>query len=321
MRASMNVLSVFVLVAVAGVAPVLAQDFPNKRITLVIGVTPGGPQDTVARLVSDRMKDSLGVPIVVENRPGVGGVLAFEAVRVAQPDGYTLTVSHSGIASAKFLVKSFTADPVKDFTHIGQMTMVPLALVVNAAAPYKTLAEFLAYARANPGKINMGNLSGQYALDIALLQSMANIDVTAVMYAGTAQLEPALASNEVTVAMDIYSGAKPFAEQGRTRFIGVGSLKRFGLLPDIPAIAEAVPGYEATTTWHGLSGPAGIPPAVAARLGNAMRAALQSPDLRKRLNDAGFEVIGGSAEELRGLIGRDLERAGNAAKLAGVKPQ
>lgn len=298
-----------------------AQEYPNKGIRVAVGATPGGPLDTVMRLVGDRMKDTLGQPILVDNRPGAGGMISFDVVRSAPPDGYTLLMSHPGLSAAKFMFKAFTADPMKDFTHIGLMTTIPIVVAVNADSPYKSMAEFLAFAKANPGKITMGSLTGPYVMDVALLQALAGIQVTTVQYQGTAQQQVALAAGQIAAATDPYAGAKGFAEQGKTRLIGVGTPKRFGLIPEVPAIAELVPGYEANSNFFGLSGPAGLPPGIVAKLSASLRAALNAPDIKKRLNGIGFDVIASGPEEFREFLARDIERTGKAAALAGITPQ
>lgn len=305
----------------AGLAQVFAQDYPNKGIRVAVGATPGGPLDTVMRLVGDRMKDSLGQPILVDNRPGAGGVISFDLVRAAAPDGYTLLMSNAGLTAAKFIMKAFTADALNDFTHIGQMTNIPMMFVVNAGSPYKSVTDFLSFARAHPGKINMGSLSGHFAMDIALLQSLARIQVTTVQYGGTAQQQLALLGSVIDVALDPYSGAKPGVDQGKTRFLALAGAKRFALAPEIAAVAEFVPGFEGSDNWFGLAGPAGLPPPIVARLNASLRGAILAPDIKKRLNDIGFDVIAGSPEDVRGMIARDLERMAKAAALAGIKPQ
>ena len=304
--------------AIALPMQVQAQAYPSKRITLLIGVPPGGPLDLIPRLIADRMKDSLGVPIIPENRPGAAALISFEAARVAPPDGYTLVVTNAGLIINKVMTKSFTADPVKDFTHIGQMTNSAKVFLAGANAPYKTLNEFLAYARANPGKINFGTI---YPLDTALLEWAANIKLNLVQYNASVQQLPALAGGVLDGALDVYQISKTFVDQGRARFLAVGTAKRFGPLPDVPAMAEGVPGYEAGSNFFGLSGPAGIPGDIVARLNATMREAVNAPDIRKKLIDQGFDPIAGSPEELRSLIARELETALKSAKLAGITAQ
>lgn len=314
--------SVLLLSALLGAAVAAlqaqAQPYPNKRITLLIGVPPGGPLDLIPRLIVDRMKDSLGVPIIPENRPGAAAMLSFEAARVAPPDGYTLVVSNAGLIINKVMTKSFTADPLKDFTHIGQMTNSAKVFLAGPNAPYKTLNEFLAYARANPGRINFGTI---YPLDTALLEWAASVKLNLVQYNASVQQMPALAGGVLDAALDVYQISKTFVDQGKARFLAVGTAKRFGLLPDVPAMAEQVPGYQAGSNFFGLSGPAGIPGDIVAKLNATMREAVNAPELKKKLLDQGFDPIGGSPEELRALIARELESGMRAAKLAGITPQ
>lgn len=298
-----------------------AQEYPNRLITIVAGIPPGGPGDVFTRAFAEKMRESLKVPIVVENRPGNAGQISFEYVRAAAPDGYTLVVSNPSLAALKYTTKSFTMDPLADLTHIGMMYDTPIFVVTSTAASYRNLPEFFTYARNNPEKINFASVGGSLDLDIALLMTMAKARFTVVRYKSSVQIQPAMLNGELDATFFSYRNALTLAEQGKVRIIGAASAARFPLLPNVPTVAEEVPGYEATSNWYGLSGPAGMPRAVITKISDALRAAAQVPDVKKRLNDVGFESVGGTPDELRTRVARDLERLGRAAKLTGLQPE
>ena len=312
--------TIAVAVAAALLAATTARAQENRRLQLIVGVSAGGPVDTVTRMVADKLKDSLNQVVVVENRLGGGTQVSLEAARNAPPDGRLLTVATTGMVALKFVSKAYTLDPLKDFTHIIQLTTGPLLLVANVQQPYRNLSEFIAYARANPG-MNFATAGGTLDLDILTLASMGNFKVTLIPYKGSAPQQVALIANEVGVALDAYLIAKPNIDAGRIRILGVGTPKRFPLHPDSPAIAEVVPGFEASTNWFGIVGPPGMAPELVARFNDAMAAIIKSPDIRKRLNDWGLDAVGGTPAEFRSLVTRDLERMGKAAALSGLQPQ
>jgi tripartite-type tricarboxylate transporter receptor subunit TctC len=224
------------------------------------------------------------------------------------------------MVALKFLSKAYTLDPLRDFTYITQLTTGPLLLLANTQQPFKTLQEFIAHAKANPG-MNFGTAGGTLDLDILTMASMAGFKVTLIPYKGSAPQEIALIANEVPVVLDAYLIAKPNIDSGRARILAVGTPRRFPLHPDVPAIAEAVPGYEASTNWFGIVGPPGMAPDLVAHLNEVFAGIIKQPDIRKRLNDSGLDSVGGTSAEFRALVVRDLERMGKAAQQIGLQPQ
>jgi tripartite-type tricarboxylate transporter receptor subunit TctC len=319
MKTIQHVLAAALVAAAAPFAQ--AADYPSKQITLIVGAPPGGPFDLTARLLGDKLKDRFNQPVVIENRPGVAGQVAFEAINKAPPDGYTIAMGATGLIILKFMLKSYTIDPVDGYTHIVNISGAPLVLTVNAAQPYKTLAEFLSYAKANPGKVNFGTLGGALDLDIGIFQSLTGTKLTTVQYKGTAAQQQAVATGEVGAAFDNFLAAKPFVEAGKTRVLAVVHSKRFPMFGDIPAIGEQVPNFEGTVNWFSVIGPPKMPREIVTTLNQALNAVIQSPDLKKRLNDGGQEVLGGTPEALRTLVARETERMTRAAKLVGMQPQ
>jgi tripartite-type tricarboxylate transporter receptor subunit TctC len=312
-----------VLALLIGLDPAAAQDFPARRITLLVGYAAGGPTDVVARVVADKLGSRVHQPVVVENRIGGGPLLSFESVKAAQADGYTLAMATAGLVSLKFTSKAYTLDPLKDFSYVIQLTaeQYPLLLLSSAGAPFKTLADFIAYARSSPGKINFGSAGTSLDLDIGLLASMASFKVTVVPYKGSSPQQFALATGEVDAAIDGYGLSKANLEAGKIRLLAVGSPQRIPPFPDTPAIAEAVPGYVTSRGWLGIIGPAGLPSDILARLNEGFRAAVRDPDQHSRLNTVGVEPVGGTPAEFRTWVERELDRLGQAANVIGMKPQ
>lgn len=307
--------------ALTAALPASAQQFPNRQITILVGAPPGGPFDLTARLIGDKLNAQFKVPVVIDNRPGVGGQLSFEALRKSPADGYTLAMGATGLIVLKFMLKSYTLDPVNDFTHIIQVSGAPLVLTANAQQPYKTLAEFISYAKANPGKINFGTLGAALDMDIGVFEQLTGIKLTTVQYKGTAAEQQAVAAGEIGAAFDNFLAAQPFVQAGKTRVLAVVHSKRFPMFGDIPAIGEQVPGFEGTVNWFSVVGPPGMPRDVVMSLNQAINAGIRQPDLKKRLNDGGQEVVGGTPEAIRDLVARETERMTRAAKLIGMQPQ
>jgi len=298
-----------------------AADYPTKQISLIVGAPPGGPFDLTARLIGDKLNAQFKQAIVIENRPGASGVVGFQAINKAAPDGYTIGMGATGLITLKFMLAAYNVDPVTGYTHIVEVSAAPLVVTVNAAQPYKSLAELIAYLKANPGKVNFGALPGAVAMDVSTFASMLGTTVNPIPYAGSAAQQQAIATGELPVAFDNFLIAKPFVDSGKTRLLGVVSSKRFPMFGDLPAIAEQVPGYEGTVNWFSVIGPPGMQNDVVTTLNRAINTAIREPDLRKRLMDGGQEVVGGSSEELRALVARETERMTKAAKQLGMQPQ
>jgi len=301
-----------------------AQDWPSHRITLLVGYAAGGPVDIAARLFAERLRDSLGQPVVVENRIGGGPLLSFESVRNAAPDGYTLAVATPGIATLKFTSKAYTLDPLKDFTYIAHITgnLRPPMLIGSTKAPFQTLAEFVAYARANPGKVSFGTAGTSFEVEIGKMSQIGNFKVTLIPYKGSAPQEVDLAAGEISAALDGYEVAKPNIDAGKTRVLGVGSRERAPELRDVPAIGEVLPGYEMFTNWFGLVGPPGMQPELVNRINEAVAVVLKRSDLPAKLEVMGLKPAPPtSAQAFRAMVLSDYDRFGKAAASIGLQPQ
>ncbi|MGZ3341679.1 MAG: Bug family tripartite tricarboxylate transporter substrate binding protein [Reyranella sp.] len=286
------------LAAPALLRPAWGQGFPTKPIRLVVPFPPAGAADLVARLLGERMSADLGQTVVIDNKPGAGGNIAAEVVARAALDGYTLFLGGATIFCAnKFLYGSIPFDPIKDFTHLSRVSIGTTVLVVNAKEPWRTFAEFVADAKAKPGKIVMAS-SGQGTishLSLAKLMQAAQIDITHVPYRGLAPALNDLLAGSVNMMFDGIPALIPPVREGRLRALAVGSAKRVEYVPgleSVPAMDELLPGSGMDMEfWYSVDGPAGLPTDIAARLQAAVVRAAQQPDYRERLQPLGFMPI------------------------------
>jgi len=301
---------------------VAAQQYPTKAIRLVVPLAPGGGNDTTARLVGARLAESLGQPVIVENRPGAAGVIASEFVAKAPADGYTLFLVSTSFTSAPALVRKLPYDAVNDFAPVTRLAVVPGALIVHASLPVRSVKEFVALARARPKEITFGSAgigSGSH-LGGELFRIHARADLLHVPYKGSALVTTALLSGEVTCAFTNPISSLPHVKAGRIRNLGVGSAERWPLLPEYPTIAESgVKGYE-LLIWNGISVRTGTPPAIVERLHGELLKAAASPDFVKHLAADGSRPMTQSPADfgafIRGEIGKWV-RVADAAGLRG----
>jgi tripartite-type tricarboxylate transporter receptor subunit TctC len=309
-----------VIALATGTAPAIAADFPTRPITMIVPAAPGGPQDIIARILSEGVQQKAKYRIVVENRPGQGGQLGLQLTAQASPDGYTLGIAASNIAALEIVGENWKLDPFNDFSHVIRIAGATRMLIASAQSPFKTLEELLAYAKANPGKVNFGDLGGTNTLDFALFTAMAGVRIAHVPYSGSsAKVQAALATGEVDLALDTLSGARTMLDQQKTRVLGVGSASRDAVAPNAPAIAERVPGYQASGAWYGIFGPAKIPADIVAKLYADMKAAIDDPATRQRIEGLGLRLIGGDGREMQAQIKIELENFRDAAKRSGYK--
>src|SRR6185295_13562447 len=281
-------------------AAALAQDYPAKPLRLVVPFPPGGGNDTVARVIAQRMSPALGQPVVVDNRPGAGGSVGAEAVAKAPADGYTLFLAGVGSHAVNpNLHPKLPYDPVKDFAPITLIASAPSVLVVNPSIPARNVAEFTAYARANPGKLNYASNGNGSAAQLAatMYESMAGVRMVHVPYKGIAPALTDLLNGEVQLMFGTIVALVPHLQAGKLRALAVTSRKRSVLLPDVPTLAESgLPDYQAGS-WYGVLAPAGTQRPIIERLHGTIVKALQQPDVAQRLAAEGAEVIGSTPEE------------------------
>jgi tripartite-type tricarboxylate transporter receptor subunit TctC len=297
-----------------------ALDYPTKPVRLIVGVAAGGANDTVARLLAQTLSERLGHPVVVENRPGAGGNIGLEAVVNAPPDGHTLLFATSANAlSVSFYDKS-SISFARDITPVASLVRGPLIMEVNPSFPAKTIPEFIAYAKANPGKINMASAGIGNTTHVAgeLFMMLTGTKFTHVPYRGGAPAVADLIGGQVQVYFDGISGSLEHVRSGKLRALGVTTAQRADVLPNVPSIAEFVPGYEAGG-WYGIGVPKNVPAEVVDRLNREINAGLADPKLKTRLADLGYVTFGGSSAEFRNMIAHEIDKWARVLKFAGIK--
>jgi tripartite-type tricarboxylate transporter receptor subunit TctC len=292
--------------------PARAQvEFPKQKpITLVVPFAPGGGNDILARAIAPRMGELLGQIIIVDNRPGAGGNLGAELVAHAAPDGYTIVIASSQVTMNPFLDMKVPFRIEKDFEPIGLMASVPLLLVANPREPYKNVQELIAYAKANPGKLNYsspGNGTPQH-LAGEVFAKMTQTEMTHVPYKGTGPSVTDLIAGQVQLSFATYASVAQHVQAGKLRALGVAGQKRSALMPQLPTVAEAgVRGYDASL-WYSMLAPARTPPDIVRKLNEAMVGALRDPALATQLAQQGFETRTSTPDELRQYIAEELKR-------------
>jgi tripartite-type tricarboxylate transporter receptor subunit TctC len=308
----------------AGTHPAAAQDFPTRPITLIVPYTPGGGNDAMARVVADKMSVALGQQIVIENRGGAGGSIATRQVARAAPDGYTLGLGGTGtLAIDPTLYPNVGYDPRKDFAPVGLIATSALIVLVNPSVPAKTLEEFIALAKAQPGRINYasaGSGSGIH-LGTELLAYMAGIKMTHIPYKGSAPALTDLIGGHVALYFSSLPPAVGLVREGRVRALAVTGPTRSKVFPDMPTVAEAaLPGFEAVL-HYGIVAPAGTPRPVIDKLNAAMRTALASRDVQARIDTDGAEVFASTPEQYAADIDREETKWSEIVRRSGAKAE
>jgi tripartite-type tricarboxylate transporter receptor subunit TctC len=312
-----------VAVVACAIAPsAFALDYPTKPVRLIVGVAPGGANDTVARLLAQTLSERLGQPVVVENRPGAGGNIGLEAAANALPDGHTLLFATSANAlSASFYDKA-NVNFARDIVPVTSLVRGPLIMEVNPSLPARTIPDFIAYAKANPGKINMASAGIGNTTHVAgeLFMMLTGTKFTHVPYRGGAPAVTDLISGQVQLYFDGVSGSLDHVRSGRVRALGVTTTERADVLPDVPTIAEFVPGYEAGG-WYGIGVPKNVPAEVVDKLNREVNASLADPKLKTRLAELGYATTGSSPAEFGSMIAREIDKWAKVLKFAGIKPE
>ena len=311
---------------VAAIAAVVfsttATAFPTKPIRIVVAYTPAGTTDILARVVGQRMSEAWGQPVIVDNRPGANGNIGTEVAARAVPDGHSLVMATAGTHGINVsLYRKLAWHPVRDFAPVSLVAMVPNIMVVNNALPVKSVKEFIAYARANPGKLSYGS-PGQGStahLSMELFKSMTGSNVVHVPYKGSAGVLNDVMGGQIAVTIDNMPPYVPQVRAGKIRALAVSTAKRSTAMPDLPTIAEAgVTGYDAGA-WFGLLAPAGTPASIVERLAAETARVLAMPDVHKRLTDIGLTPVGDTPAAFAATIRADHERWGAAIRKANIK--
>ena len=318
----MSAALVGLLALVAATAVATAADYPDRPVTLVVGFPPGGASDILARIITDKLGSLLGQPFIVDNRPGAGGNIAGEVVAHAAPDGYTLLLGNNAILATNVTLYSKTGfDPQNDFAPITLIGTQANVLVVNNNLPAHSLAELIALAKANPGKLNFASSGYGLAAHLAgeLFKAQAHIDIVHVPYKGSAPALEDVIAGQDQMMFATTSGVMGFLKNGQVRPLAVTTLKRTAALPDIPTMDEAgLPGFEATT-WHGLVAPAGTPPDIIDTLHRAVVETLKDPDVQQRLAALGVDVAPDSPDEFAAYIKAEIPKWAAIIKASGAK--
>jgi tripartite-type tricarboxylate transporter receptor subunit TctC len=311
----------FALVAMA--APASAQDFPSRPVTIVVGYTPGATSDLVARTIGERLNAAWGQSVIVDNRSGVSGNIAAIYVARAQPDGYTLMVGTDAMMTSNiYLYKNIPFDPVKDFAPVIYAGANIICLAVHTDFPARSVADVIAYAKANPGKLNYGSsgTASPHHLAGELLRQKTGIDIVHVPYRGGGATINDLLGGHIKVAFLSLSTAVPHLSTGKIRILAVVEKTRYEAMPDVPTIGETVPGFE-MSSWHGIFAPAATPAPLVARLNAAIRNVLVTDAVKEKLAALGVAVATSTPDELADIVKRGLVARGELVKAANIQPE
>jgi tripartite-type tricarboxylate transporter receptor subunit TctC len=316
----MRIIAAGLLIAVLGASTsAVADDYPARPIKWVVGYPAGGTTDILARLIGQWLSEHLGAQVIIENRPGAGNNIGTEAVINAPPDGYTVLLVNPANGINASLYRKLNFDFIRDIAPVAGLTRVPNVMEVNPAVPAKTVQEFIDYAKANPGKINWASSGNGTSVHLSgeMFEMMTGVDLLHVPYRGAAPALTDLISGQVQVMFDNMPSSIEHIRAGKLRALGVTTAKRSPALPDVPTVADTVPGYEASA-WFGMGAPKGTPPEAVNKLNKAINAALADPNIQARLADLGGIVMAGTPADFGQVIVEETEKWAKVVKAAGV---
>lgn len=299
-----------------------AQEWPNKTIRWIVPFPPGGAMDVMARALAENSSKTLGQAIVIENKPGAGGNIGTELVARSPADGYTMLITSIGMATNKYLYQKLSYDPVKDFSGVSLIAVVPNVLVTNSTQPnVKNVTDVIANAKANPGKLTYASAGNGTSIHLAgeVFTSMAKIDMQHIPYKGSGPAVTDLLGGQVNYMFDSITSAKPHIESGKLRPLGLTTSKRSKALPNVPTIAESgLPGYE-VTPWFAVFVPSGTPKPIINKLNNALVTALKNPEIKTKFDNIGAEIIGSTPDEVTSYLNKEIERWGKVITVNKIK--
>ena len=305
-------------------APLAAQTYPSRPLRFIVPFAAGaGVLDIMARLVGQHLGASLGQQVMIDNRPGAGGNVGAEVAAKATPDGYTILMGAIALIVSPYLYARLPFDPLTDLVPVTQVNSAPLMLVVHPALPVKSVAELIAYAKANPGKLNYGSggVGATPFLATELFKSMAGIDVVHVPYKGGAPALADLVAGQLSFMIENVPGTLPFVKDGKLRALAITSRQRLALVPELPTMEEAgVPGYE-MIGWNGVFVPKGTPAEIVARLNAELAKLLRSPDVIEQLARLGAVPVGDTPEQFGAFVKAESQRWGKIIRDLGIKPE
>lgn len=316
-----NFFAVIALVAGCGATSQAAlQAYPVKPLRMVVGYPPGGPTDVLARIVAQKLGESWGQQVIVDNRPGASGMIGAELAARAAPDGYTLLMVPVTYAVTPSLFPKMAYDAEKDLAPVAQVAAAPFMLVVHPTLPVKTVKDLIALARSRPGQLNYASAStgGMPHLAGELFNTMTGVKMVHIPYKGAAPATTDLVSGQVSLMFNNMLSAMPHVKSGRLRAVAVTSTKRSAAVPELPAIAETVPGYEASG-WYGALAPAATPRDIINKLNAEMNRVMRLPDVMQRLAGDGVEAVGATPEQFAGYLRREIAKWGKVVRASGAK--
>ena len=309
------------LIAAAGIGPARALDYPTRPVHVIVGYPAGGTVDILARLVGQYLSERLGQQFVIDNRSGAGNNIGTEVVVNAAPDGYTLLLVNPANGINATLYEKLPFNFIRDIAPVAGIIRVPNVMEVNPAVPAKTVAEFIAYAKANPGKVNMASSGNGTSIHVSgeLFKMMSGVDMLHVPYRGSAPALTDLMGGQVQVLFDNMPSSIEYLKAGKLRPLAVTTATRSQALPDVPTVAETVPGYEASA-WFGLGAPKGTPAEIVDKLNAAVNAGLADPKLKARLADLGGTMMVGTPADFGKVIAEETEKWAKVVKFSGARP-
>jgi tripartite-type tricarboxylate transporter receptor subunit TctC len=299
-----------------------AQTYPTRPVRIIVGQAAGSGSDTAARLIGQWLSERLGQQFIIENRPGAAGNIATEAVVRAPPDGHSLLLVNAGNAINATLYDKLNFNFIRDIAPVAGIFRVPQVMEVNPSVPVKTVSEFIAYAKANPGKVNMASAGIGSVHHVAgeLFKFMTGVDMVHVPYRGTTPALTDLLAGQAQVMFDVTPSSTPHIRAGKLRALAVTTATRADVLPEIPIMGDFVPGYEASA-WLGFGVPKDTPAAIIGMLNREVNAGLANPKLKTQLADLGGIILGGSSADFRTLITEETEKWGKVIRAANIKPE
>jgi tripartite-type tricarboxylate transporter receptor subunit TctC len=302
----------------------LAQGSPSRPLKIVVPFPPGNGTDILARLMSPKMTAATGQTVIVENRGGANGMIGAEAVAHAAPDGTTiLFTSPSTHVTAQFLSKNLPYDPIKDFTPITAAVEPVTVMTINPSLPVNSVKELIAYAKANPGKLNYSSpgVGAVFHMSGELFKLGAGVDIVHVPYKGASPALQGVIAGEVAIGFNSLASVLPHLRSGKLRVLAVLESKRYPGLPDVPSMREVLPGFEKPASWFGVFGPAGLPPATTARLHDELVASLKDPGVSAKIDELAMSVIANTPEQFSAMLKSGIDQYGRLIKAAGIQAE